>query len=114
MSDLDLKQEIDNMLSVAYDTTIERIHAIETASEHLIFRTMLVENKNYTSYLNGYMNYYSGMCEGLLFSLFLEKFQRMPTPSENTLIKESYINRFEELKKIIIDFSTKAYKADSS
>ena len=114
MSDLDLKMEIDDMLSMAYDTTIERIRAIETASEHLIFRTMLVESNNYTSYLNGYMNYYSGMCEGLLFSIFLEKFQRNPTSSENTFIKESYINRFEELKKIIIDFSTKAYHADKS
>ena len=114
MSDLDLKIEINDMLSMAYDTTIKSIHAIETSPEPITFRTMLVENNDYPSYLNGYMNYYSGMCEGLLFSIFLEKFQRMPTSSENTFIKESYINRFEELKKIIIDFSTKAYKADTS
>ena len=35
MSDLDLKIEINDMLSMAYDTTIKSIHAIETSPDPL-------------------------------------------------------------------------------
>ncbi|MDH3765211.1 MAG: hypothetical protein OER82_05315 [Nitrosopumilus sp.] len=87
--DLDTQMKIDTLLDYAYDNTIERINAVEDASETSIYRTLMVINCDMISYLNGFSNYYNGVLEGILFTRFLEVFQRMPTPSENAFIVDS-------------------------
>ena len=41
-----------------------------------------------------------------MFGLFLDKFDRMPTPSENRLIVDYANERFTELKNLVMKIST--------
>ena len=103
MSDIDIKIIINTLVDFAYDKTIERMNAIEGASTSSVYQTILVEKGNYRSYLLSYLHYYCGCFEGILFTRFLEEFNRMPTPSENSFIKDMVETRFEDLKKAAAD-----------
>jgi hypothetical protein len=107
------EMNISKLIDKACETTISKINAIETESDTPLFRTMLVLQKDHTSYLYGYLNYYSGVCEGSIFSMFLDEFHRNPTLAEKEFIKKSYEQKFETVKTILVDFATKAYHADS-
>jgi len=114
MSDLDTKMKIDFLLDYAYDHTVERVNAIEDAPEDSIFRFIGIETGNASSYTFAYMNYYMGVFEGIFFTRFLEEFNRMPTPSENSFIKDSFSSRFEAFKSIAIRLAKKAYDKENS
>lgn len=109
MVDLDTQIKIDALLDYAYDKTIERMNAIEDAPRSSIYRTIAMEKGNYKSFLFAYINYYCGCLEGILFTRFLEEFDRMPSPSENVFIKESMTTKFENLKKIAMDIGDKKF-----
>jgi len=110
MVDIDTQMKIDELVDYAYDTTIERIIAIENADIGLIYQTILMEKGNYRSFLEAYSNYYCGVLEGILFTRFLEELNRMPTPSENSFIAETIAQRFEKFKDIIINLAEKKFK----
>jgi len=113
MTDLDIKIVIDELLTFAYDGTIERINAIEDAPRGMVYKSFAVQEGNFNSYLLAYSNYYCGCLEGILFTRFLEEFQRMPTPSENAFLKESISTRFEDLKTIVSDLAQREFKKDN-
>jgi len=108
MVDLDTKMKIDALLDYAYNNTIERINAIEDAPHNLVYRTLAMQN-NRTSFVSAYVNYYCGCFEGILFTRFLEEFDRMPAPSENAFIMESTTTKFEELTKTATDLGVKKF-----
>jgi len=114
MSDLDTKMIIERLIDFAYDHTVERVNAIEDAPEVSIYRFLAVERDNASSFTFAYMNYYMGVFEGIFFTRFLEELNRMPTPSENLFIKDSFKSRFEEFKSIAIRLAKKAYDEEHS
>ena len=109
----DAHEMINALVDFAYDKTIERMNAIEDASPNSVYRTIGMEKGNYRSYLLAYINYYLGYFEGILFTRFLEELNRMPTPSENSFIKDIIATRFEELNKASADMADKKFKLDS-
>ena len=114
MSAIEIKMIIDQLIDFAYDHTVERVNAIEDAPEDAIYRFLAVERNNPSSYTFAFMNYYMGVFEGIFFTRFLEELNRMPTPSENSFIKDSFANRFEEFKSIAIRLAKKAHDKDNS
>jgi len=110
MVDIETRIKMDKLIDYAYDRTIERMNAIESAPENSIYRTIGFEEKNYSSFALGYVNYYCGCLEGILFELFLVKFDRLPTPSEITYISDTIKTRFVKLKKFCMELSEKKFK----
>jgi hypothetical protein len=110
MVDIETRIEIEKLIDYAYNRTIERINAIESAPENKIYRTIGVEEKNYSSFALGYVNYYSGCLEGILFELFLHKFDKLPTPSEISFISDTIKTRFDKLKKVCLELADKFFK----
>ena len=106
---LDIKMKIDTLIDYAYDGTIERLNAIEGASATDAYRTMLIAKHDHKSYLLAYLHYYTGCFEGILFTRFLEEFNRMPTPSENAFIKETLTSKFEMFKTRVMDAAEKTF-----
>ncbi len=110
MVDIETRIKMDKLIDYAYDRTIERMNAIESSPENSIYRTIGFEEKNYSSFALGYVNYYCGCLEGILFELFLVKFDRLPTPSENTYISDTIKTRFDKLKKFCMELAGKKFK----
>ena len=108
--DLEKQIEIDKLIDYAYDRTIDRMNAIESAPENTIHRTIGFEGKNYSSFALGYVNYYSGFLEGILFELFLVKFDKLPSPSEIAFISDTIKTRFDKLKKLCLELADKLFK----
>ena len=106
--------KIDELLDYAYNSMIERLNIVEESPRHAVYRTMAMERNNPTSYTFAYMNYYTGVFEGIFFTSFLEEFDRMPTPSENQFIIDSFSSRFEKFKDVAIRYAKKAYDKDNS
>lgn len=111
--DTNIKETIESLLDFAYDRTIERIHAIEEAPKGSIYRTIGMIKGNYRSYVMGYLNYYLGCLEGIFFTMFLDEFNRMPTPSENAFVKEAIATKFENLKKIVSKIGDQKFVEDN-
>ena len=109
MVDSDTQMKINALLDYAYDKTIERMNAIENAPLSNVYQTIGMIKGDYKSFLFAYINYYCGCLEGILFTRFLEEFDRMPSPSENAFIKESITSRFEDFKKFVMDAATKKF-----
>ena len=108
MVDLDTQMKIDTLANYAYDHTIERLTIIETAPFDTVHRTKITE-KNHRSILMAYLNYYTGCFEGILFTRFLEEFNRMPMPSENVFIHDTLDSKFEKLKEIVLKAADKRF-----
>ena len=108
--DIETQIEIEKLIDYAYDRTIERMNAIESAPENTIYRTIGFEGKNYSSFALGYVNYYSGCLEGILFELFLVKFDKLPSPSEIAFISDTIKTRFDKLKKLCLELADKLFK----
>ena len=81
--------------------------------QKMIYQTITMDKGSLHSYVQAYLNYYDGCFEGILFTRFLEEFNRMPTPSENSFIVESILTRFEKLKELCLDLADKKLKDDS-
>lgn len=113
MTDLDTRMIIEELIDFSYDKTIERLNAIEGAPQNSVYQTILVEKGNYRSYLLVYLHYYLGCFEGILFVRFLEILNRMPTPSENSFIKDALATRFEDLNKAAAAAADKKFTEDS-
>ncbi len=113
MVDLDDQMKITKLMDYAYDKTMERVSAIEDASEAMIYRSLVVEKGNIKSYFQSYIHYYLGMFEGILFTFFLEDFDRMPTPSENAFISDSMGKKWDTIIDTAKDLATKKFKEDS-
>ena len=107
--ELDIKMKIDTLIDYSYDRTIERLNAIEGASVIDAYRTMLLTKHDSKSFLLAYLHYYTGCFEGILFTRFLEEFNRMPTPSENAFIKETLTSKFEMFKTRVMDAAEKTF-----
>ena len=114
MVDLDTQMKIDALLDFAYDKTVERMNAIEDAPRNTIYQTIVMIKNNPDSFAMAYGNYYCGCLEGIFFTRFLEEFYRMPTPSENSFIKESIGSKFDDLKKMIAELAIKKFKKEGS
>ena len=112
MVDLDTQMKIDTLMDFAYDKTIERMNAIESAPRKLIYQTITMDKGSLHSYVLAYVNYYQGCFEGILFTRFLEEFNRMPTPSENSFIVDTIKTRFEKLNELCLDIAEKKLKED--
>lgn len=110
--DLETQMKIDTLMDYSYDKTVERMNAIEDAPHSVIYQTMIVVKNNSESFAMAYANYYSGCLEGIFFTRFLEEFNRMPTPSENSFIKNSIESRFEDFKKMITDLALRRFKEE--
>ena len=110
MVDLETQIEIDKLIDYAYDRTIDRMNAIESAPENTIYRTIGFKGKNYSSFALGYVNYYSGCLEGILFELFLVKFDKLPSTSEIAFISDTIKTRFDKLKKLCLELADKLFK----
>ena len=113
MVDLDTQMKIDGLLDFAYDKTVERMNAIEEAPHSVIYQTIAMEKGNSRSYAFAYANYYFGCLEGIFFTRFLEEFNQMPTPSENSFIKETIATKFKDLKNMIVDLAYRRYQESS-
>ena len=113
MVDLDTRMKIEEILDYSYNTTIERMNAIEEAPSNSNYQTIAATKDDFNSYIQAYMNYYCGTLEGILFTLFLDKFNRLPNPSENAFIVEAIGTKWEKLKDIVIELSKKKFKEDS-
>ena len=109
MVELDIAMKIDALIDYSYDGTIERLNAIEGVPVTGAYKTMLFDKLDYKSFLLAYLHYYTGCFEGILFTRFLEEFNRMPTPSENAFIKESLTSRFETFKTRVMDAASKTF-----
>jgi len=110
MVDVETRIKIDKLIDYAYDRTTERMNAIESAPENMIYRTIGFEEKSFPSLTLGYMNYYCGCLEGILFELFLVKFDKLPTPSEITYISDTIKTRLDKLKKLCSELAKKTFK----
>ena len=104
---MDTESKIEALLNYSYDRTIERINAIEDATNP--HRSIVFEKDNYPSFLMGYANYYCGCFEGVFFIRFLDEFNRMPSPTEAIFIKEAILSKFEALKEITSKLGDKKY-----
>lgn len=113
MVDLDAQMKIEKLMDYAYDKTMERIAAIEDASDSMVYRSIVVEKGNIKSYFQSYIHYYLGMFEGILFTFFLEDFDRMPTPSENAFISDSMGGKWTKIIDTVKDVVSKKFKEDS-
>lgn len=100
------------LVDYAYDKMIERMNAIENAPRNNIYQTIGSVKGDLMSYVLGYVNYYNGVFEGILFTKFVDEFDRMPTPSENSFIKDTISTRFNELKNICMNLADKKFKED--
>ena len=97
------------LIDYSYDRTIERLNAIEGTSPLDAYRTMLFVKHDRQSFGLGYLHYYTGCFEGILFTRFLEEFNRMPAPSENAFIKETLTSKFEMFKTHVLSAASKAF-----
>jgi len=113
MVDLDTQMKIDALVDFAYDKTVERMNAIELAPQKSVYQTITMDKGKLHSFVLAYLNYYWGCFEGILFTRFLEEFNRMPTPSENSFIVDTIKTRFEKLNELCIDFADKKFKENS-
>jgi len=111
--DLDMQMKIEKLMDIAFDKTMERISAVESASEDMIYRTLIVEKGNIRTYFSSYTHYYLGMFEGLLFTFFLDEFDRMPTPSENAFIRDNLGSKWDILIDTAKNLASKKFKEDS-
>ena len=102
--------KIDELVDFAYDKTIERMNAIEEAPRNSIYQSIIMRKDDHETYVFAYINYYYGCLEGILFTRFLEEFNRMPTPSENSFIIDTITTRFNGLKKTLSDLAYKKFK----
>ncbi len=109
MPDLDTKMKIEILLDFAYDKTVERMNAIEGESYPNIAQSLVLIKNNKVSYELAYLHYYLGCLEGILFTRFLEEFNRMPTPSENSFILEISRQKYEDLKDMVISLTEKKF-----
>ena len=109
MVELDTQMKIDTLIDYSYDRTIERLNAIEGVPTTDAIRSMLFIKHDYKSFMLGYLHYYTGCLEGILFTRFLEEFDRMPTPSENVVIKEKLTPKHEMLKTRVGEAANKKF-----
>ena len=112
MVDLDTKMKIDSLIDSAYNQMMEIFNINEDAPENSIYRTMVAVKGDSVSYLNSYVNYYMGVFEGILITLFLDQLERYPNPSEKSFIQDSFTNRFHNFTDIVVDYAKKHYKKD--
>lgn len=110
MVDLETRMKIDALLDYAYDKTIERMNAIESAPHNSVYQTIVMVKDNFSTYIQAYINYYNGCLDGIFSTRFLEEFDRMPSPSEISFIKEAIASKFESLKDAILDLAKQKFK----
>ena len=108
MINSDTKATIDTLIDYAYDHTIERLNIIANSPSNTVYIT-LITAIDYKSFLATYLNYYSGCFEGILFTKFLEEFNRMPTPSENAFIKERMTLRNKTFSTAVLGAAKKKF-----
>jgi len=110
--DLDSKMKIDKLIDNSYNEMMELFNINEESPVHAVYQTMTVTKGDSMSYLYAYINYYMGVFEGILISLFLEEFDAYPTPSQKTFIQDSFKKRFHSFIDIAKKHATKNYKKD--
>jgi len=112
MVDLATKMKIDSLIDMAYNQMIEIFNINEQSPESSIYRTMVVVKGDSVSYLNAYINYYMGVFEGILITLFLDQLEAYPNPSEKSFMQDSFMNRFHDFTDMAVICAKKHYKKD--
>ena len=109
MDNLETRMKIDNIINDA-DNRMNEIFDINVNSPNeKIYQTFALVKDDQRSFFYGYINYYMGVFEGILLTLFLEEFDAYPTIEQQEFISDSFKKKWEKFvdkckKYAIIDY----------